>query len=131
MHLKEENAPEEICDAGLFHSIYGTEFYKYQNNKITRDIVRRIIGGYAEELVYIFCTSKNRFNVIVKNTRGLTNQQVIDLCHIESANLSDQNETGIYDQKLDILSDTIVRLQNESIMNDRGGNSCENDKHEN
>jgi hypothetical protein len=112
-YLKLQNAPEEVCDAGLFHSIYGTEFYNFQNNRITREIVRGIIGEYAEELVYIFCTSKDRFHVIVDNTQGLSPRQVMDLCHIEFANLLDQNKDDLYDEKLKILNDTITRLQND------------------
>ncbi len=119
MQLKEENASEELCDAGLFHSIYGPDFKKFQNNKITRDIIRNIIGEYAEHLVHIFCTTRNRFNAIVKNSLKLTNKEIIDLCHIESANFSDLNDRDQYDQKLEALSDTILRLQNEIIVKER------------
>jgi hypothetical protein len=49
-----ENA---ICDAGLFHSVYGTE--KYEQSCIplsARDPVRQLIGRSAERIVYIFAT---------------------------------------------------------------------------
>lgn len=112
-HLKEQNLPEEVCDAGLFHSIYGTEFYKFHNNRITRDVVRGYIGDYAEELAYIFCSvKKSRFEAIVSNTLGLSRQQHIDLCHIEFSNLWDQKKNGELDEKLDTLTQTIAQLEN-------------------
>jgi hypothetical protein len=112
-HLKEQKLPEEVCNAGLFHSIYGTEFYDFYSNRITRDVVRGYIGEYAEELVHIFCSmKKNRFDAIVDNALGLSKRQQTDLCHVEFANLWDQNEHGQLDGKLDILNQTIVRLEN-------------------
>lgn len=54
--LKEWQNPEEICLAGLFHSIYGTEVYTLQSASLEqRDVVRSAIGGVAEELAYLFC----------------------------------------------------------------------------
>lgn len=110
--LKEQDAPEDVCNAGLFHSIYGTEFFNFRNNRITRDIIRGMIGDYAEELVHIFCTTKRRFNVFVNNTLQLDRQKVMDLCYIEYANALDQNESGMYDKHLQILNHVIGRLQN-------------------
>lgn len=112
-HLQKLNAPQEVCDAGLFHSIYGTEFYEFQNNRITRDVVRGFIGDYAEELVHVFCTSRPRFNVIVENRLGLTTRQVRDLCMVEFANLWDQNNDGRYDEKIKVLDEMFKRIQNE------------------
>jgi hypothetical protein len=126
MALKKQKLSEEVCDAGLFHSIYGTEFYKFRRRgEINRDIIRHIIGEYAENLVYIFCTSKPRFETIIDNTLNLTNQQVIDLCFIEFANIDDQNESGYRDRQLEILIDTIARLQNEEISKYNSDSSAE------
>ncbi|KAJ9609709.1 hypothetical protein H2200_006037 [Cladophialophora chaetospira] len=113
-YLKEHGAPEEVCDAGLFHSIYGTELYAYQNNRVTRDVVRGFIGDYAEELVYIFCTAKNRFNLIVNNTLGLSDRQARDLCLVEFANKKDQNKNQKYRDQLVKLAETVVRLESGS-----------------
>ncbi|KIV82649.1 hypothetical protein PV11_04745 [Exophiala sideris] len=113
-YLKEHGAPEEICDAGLFHSIYGTELYEFQDNRITRDVVRGFIGNYAEELVHVFCTTKDRFKVIVNNTMGLGARQARDLCCIEFANKWDQNGDGRYRKQLIMLAETIVRLESGS-----------------
>ncbi len=55
--LKSQSLPDEVCDAGLFHSIYGTEFYHFQSAGITRDVVRGYVGEYAEELAYILSSA--------------------------------------------------------------------------
>ncbi len=110
-YLKEHGAPEEVCNAGLFHSIYGTELYEFQNDCITREVVRGFIGNYAEELVYVFCTAKDRFKVIVSNTMGLSDRQARDLCCIEFANKWDQDKGRKYREQLIMLGEAIVRLE--------------------
>lgn len=115
-HLKEQMLPEEVCNAGLFHSIYGTEFYHFHNDRITRDVVRGYIGSYAEELVYIFCSLKvDRFDNIVNNTLGLSKRQQMDLCHIEYANGWDQKGRRGVDDKLDILDKHMARLEDSKL----------------
>src|SRR5437588_10151483 len=47
---------EELCRAGLFHSIYGTE--RFQGFKLpleSRPEVRALIGARAERLAYLNC----------------------------------------------------------------------------
>ena len=47
-------AREELCDAGLFHSVYGTETFQHPGLTIAlRDRVQKVIGLEAEEIVYI------------------------------------------------------------------------------
>ena len=113
-YLKERGAPEEVCDAGLFHSIYGTESYEFQDSRITREVVRGFIGNYAEELVHVFCTTKDRFKAIVHNTMGLSDRQARDLCCIEFANKWDQNQDRRYRKQLIALGEAIVRLESGS-----------------
>ena len=52
--LNKWGAPEYIQDGGLFHSVYGTTYFKPQLT-IDRDAVRYLIGKKAEELAYWFC----------------------------------------------------------------------------
>ena len=52
--LKEMNAPEYIQDAGLFHSIYGTAYFRHQTVS-DRQVVQDLIGEKAELLAYLFC----------------------------------------------------------------------------
>ena len=54
--LKAWGAGDDVCDAGLFHSIYGTEgFQGFCLPYERRDDVRALIGTRAERLVYVFC----------------------------------------------------------------------------
>ena len=52
--LNKWGAPEYIQDGGLFHSVYGTTYFKPQLT-MDRDAVRYLIGEKAEELAYWFC----------------------------------------------------------------------------
>jgi hypothetical protein len=50
---------EDICRAGLFHNIYGTEVFKPQAVSLTqREAIARVIGARAEELAYLFCVTR-------------------------------------------------------------------------
>lgn len=54
--LRHWEASDDVCKAGLFHSIYGTEGFqgfKLPLNK--RADIRKLIGVNAERLVWIFC----------------------------------------------------------------------------
>jgi hypothetical protein len=54
--LVEWGSRPALCDAGLFHSIYGTEHYEQKALPLTRrDEVRQLIGDEAESLVWLFC----------------------------------------------------------------------------
>ena len=74
---------EDICNAGLFHSIYGTKHFRHQSWPLTdRETIRKLIGAQAEELAYLFCT-RNRAEFLADDTpRGLR--------EIEAANLIEQ-----------------------------------------
>ena len=52
--LKEWDAPEYLQDAGLFHSVYGTAYFKPKMT-VDRNAVRELIGAHAEALAAIFC----------------------------------------------------------------------------
>ena len=52
--LKKWGTPEYVQDGGLFHSVYGTTYFKPQMTT-DRDAVRYLIGEKAEELAYWFC----------------------------------------------------------------------------
>ena len=44
-----------MCDAGLFHSAYGTEYFQ-PDQPASRDEVRAVIGADAEEVAWAWCT---------------------------------------------------------------------------
>jgi len=54
--MEAEGCSEELCRAGMFHSIYGTE--RFQGFKLpltSRSELRSLIGERAERLAYINC----------------------------------------------------------------------------
>jgi hypothetical protein len=54
--MEAQGCPEELCRAGMFHSIYGTE--RFQGFKLpleSRSELRSLIGERAECLAYINC----------------------------------------------------------------------------
>jgi hypothetical protein len=54
--LVEWEARPALCDAGLFHAVYGTEYYELKAISLSmRDEVRQLIGDEAESLAWLFC----------------------------------------------------------------------------
>ena len=54
--LKTWDCSEDVCNAGLFHSIYGTELFQGFTLPLEkRDEVKLLIGKYAEWLAYLNC----------------------------------------------------------------------------
>ena len=84
--LKSWNVPEYIQDAGLFHSVYGTSYFK-PVMLIDREVVKNIIGIHAEALVFIFCFLPQPREQEISNIK---NEQVKqDLLLIHRANEED------------------------------------------
>jgi hypothetical protein len=51
--LYQQNQPEFVCLAGLFHSIYGTVFFNHKSEH-NRNNIKQLIGEQAENLVWLF-----------------------------------------------------------------------------
>jgi len=80
--------PQYVCDAGLFHSIYGTMSFKHKTTN-DRKGIKSIIGMRAEMLVYEFCLlNKPRLHYIGEIQDSQIKE---DLVHINSANHQEQN----------------------------------------
>lgn len=102
--LKSWNQPEYVCVAGAFHSVYGTNVFKNGIiNPENRQKVVDVIGKEAEHLVYLFhiCNRpnnietgelKNRFTNMPLDI-GYTALDLLDLRHIEAANMKEQRCT--------------------------------------
>jgi hypothetical protein len=77
--LRDWGNPEHVCVAGLFHSIYGTQYFKHRCLPLNRraELVD-LIGVEAECLVYEFCT---------QDRARLRDPQLLE---IEAANLIEQ-----------------------------------------
>jgi len=60
--LKDAGCTEEVCQAGMFHSIYGTaQFQGFKLPLESRDELRRLIGDRAERLAYWNCAMDREF----------------------------------------------------------------------
>jgi hypothetical protein len=59
--LLEWGARPVLCDAGLFHSIYGTEGYQHATLPLSmRSRLQELIGNEAESLVWLFCFMRRK-----------------------------------------------------------------------
>src|SRR5439155_21070651 len=54
--MEDRGCPEELCRAGMFHSIYGTELFQgFKLPLESRPEIRDLIGERAERLAYLNC----------------------------------------------------------------------------
>ena len=97
-------AREAVCDAGLFHSVYGTESYQAQTIPDTlRPQVVALIGAEAERLARLFgVMNKASFYALLVAGEGrmlhrqtgeeipLSREDVSDLCDMVVANWLEQ-----------------------------------------
>jgi (p)ppGpp synthase/HD superfamily hydrolase len=87
--LKSYNQSEDVCLAGLFHSIYGTEFFDANINIDEQEVID-IIGEYANSLVKKFSID-NRDENIVYNLLNASKQEQLDLLYMLYANVVEQS----------------------------------------
>jgi hypothetical protein len=106
--LRSWDNDNDVCLAGLFHSIYGTRVFLRRVWSIeNRDTIRDLIGPKAEGLAYLFCVL-NRPRALIDIKRGgavdeallrdyrtmemvrLSGETIGSLQEIEAANLLDQ-----------------------------------------
>jgi len=83
--LRDWDNGDDVCNAGLFHSIYGTSSFKHKSLH-DRDALTRQIGPYAEDLVYQFSVGDRP---LFKNVGSKTMRW--QLQEIEAANLVEQH----------------------------------------
>ena len=81
-----------LIDAALFHSIYVTDYYEF-NEQITREKVISLIGEQAEQLVHFFCSLPERNIQILQHKFDKRLQR--DLYIIEYANLLELSITDV------------------------------------
>ena len=101
--LQSWGAPDHVCTAGLFHSIYGTNAFHRQSLGFSeRPLVQAAIGGQAEHLAWLFCSVERPQAFLSAIQHGfLTNrcdasmldcsvEILSELLEIECANLIEQ-----------------------------------------
>jgi hypothetical protein len=102
--LQRAGRQKYVCDAGLFHSVYGTQSFK----QVTVDIAKRsevqaLIGQQAEQLAFAFCElPRPKLLEIALRSKHIpteisayaeskqTDQFYQDLLALECANLAEQ-----------------------------------------
>ena len=90
--LESWDVPEYVRDAGLFHSVYGTTYFKPQM-VTSRPMIKELIGAQAEILAYLYCIiSAPRLQGILR----IEDEQVKkDLLLIDKANEDDMASTDM------------------------------------
>lgn len=99
----------DVCKAGLFHSIYGSDNFNSSNN-ISRDAVTNSIGSVAENLVFKFCNIRNRFDCILNNSFKFNPYEDKSLTQIEYANLKEQYQRNNDPQLLEMCEILMHKL---------------------
>lgn len=110
--LEHRENSDDILLAGLFHSIYGTEYYKH-DLVFPREKIKDLIGQYAEHLVYEFCNMKERYKTLMTNANNYSNNILYDLVEIAIANSIEQNVNNKSTERileLENFKNTIKRM---------------------
>jgi len=82
--LRDWDNSDDVCAAGLFHSIYGTNTFKHQSLTDRAKLVE-VIGEYAEFLVHCFSTRDRPLFESIEDPLAR-----VQLMEIEAANLLEQ-----------------------------------------
>lgn len=79
--LRSWNSPNYLTDAGLFHSIYGTEGYQgYKCPILRRQEIRNLIGTEAERMVWMFCVvDRKSFDIALDSDEHCDINSIIKL----------------------------------------------------
>ena len=125
--LRAWSSRKALCDAGLFHSVYGTDtFAKAIVADAERTAVQDIIGAEAESLVWLFGRCSQQSIVDSAKFGGsfidrvdcteltLTDQQRRDLCELSAANWLEQRprlDADVQSQLLAAVRATRLRLR--------------------
>ena len=99
--LHSYDRPIEEQVAGLFHSVYGTEFQMYKIN-VTRKEIQSLIGNKSEYIANLFCTLEDRVNSILYG-RGLKEPDKTTLRWLEYCNIKDQDPTAVILKEFEIV----------------------------
>ncbi|GIW06906.1 MAG: hypothetical protein KatS3mg060_1711 [Dehalococcoidia bacterium] len=99
--LEQWGASRDLCNAGLFHSVYGTQLFAIQSVPFEkRGEIQAAIGQYAERIAYLFSVTNRRtffdqvgslnpklYDVVQHQIEPVTHDELRDLIELEVANL--------------------------------------------
>lgn len=89
--LKCWGSPEHICEAGLFHSIYGTKARRSKALELDRRAeLRQLVGEGAESLIYAFHEASWSDLLAEPQALEAAERNTPGLCEIAVANLVEQ-----------------------------------------
>jgi hypothetical protein len=106
-----------LCDAGLFHSVYGTEYFAPDRTPERRTVID-VIGPEAERIAWLWCAIERgtldppQMHVRLRGSGAielLTSQEVADVATLWAADTVEQiarmtpDEQGFADGLLDVL----------------------------
>lgn len=86
--LKGFGCDEATCLAGMFHAVYGTEYFN-ASIEVDEQFVQNLIGCEANDLVKLFC-GPNRDAAIINNLLGVGDETHLKLLYILYANIIEQ-----------------------------------------
>jgi hypothetical protein len=87
-YMESRGCGEEACQAGMFHSIYGTELFQgFKLPLERRPEVRTLIGERAERLAYLNC-AMDRASIDRAVEKGAAPYRIIDRITGEEVELS-------------------------------------------
>tara|TARA_R110002153_G_scaffold7687_1_gene34344 strand:- start:65 stop:919 length:855 start_codon:yes stop_codon:yes gene_type:complete len=87
--LRKWNCHEDICYAGLFHSIYGNDSFTFKT-ETDREIIKKLIGEKSESLVYLY--NQDRYKNKQLKTISLANELDQNFIHLID-NFFDKEDT--------------------------------------
>lgn len=139
---------QSTCDAGLFHSIYGTQHTSAFIDPApeSRYAVRQLLGDVAERLVWLigaldrdrlYCdlacgsATKGEVGVLSGQTVKLTETELSAICHILAANWLDHAERDIRyrSDAASLVTRALAPLLNDTALHEfrsgiRSSSSC-------
>lgn len=87
--LQSRGKAEYICRAGLYHSVYETEYFEF-DSPFTRDQVKQLIGESAEAVVYEFCNVVPRTTKLLERDGDWSDEMYAALLDVDLANMVEQ-----------------------------------------
>jgi hypothetical protein len=109
--LKKWGEGEEVCLAGLFHSIYGTEKFRLFSLPIERrEEVIALIGEHAERVAYINCVmDRSTFDALVRDL-GAADRGALRVRHRDTGEWLDMTPREWRDLKTMHLCDWLEQV---------------------
>lgn len=87
--LKNLKVDDSVCLAGLFHSVFGTDYFQ-PNINVDRETVKHLIGDRALNIVHAMCL-QNRNQHILENLDGVDPLMWRDTIYVLYANIIEQS----------------------------------------